>query len=118
MASFAQAMAWAVPQGFVRPSGTEKALGKLIYFLKHIPHVEKLLHAAAHGILEIFLDRVLDDEYHLAEAGLPRVIQGIVNHTVSLIVDWGDLLQSAETGTHSGSHNDQYRFSHCILLLL
>ena len=94
-----------------------KALGELVYLLEHIPHIEEFLHAAAHGLFEIRFNFMLDDEYHLAEAGLPRVIQGIVNDNMTLIVDWGDLLQSAETGTHSGSHNDQYRFSHCILLL-
>ena len=104
--------------GLRPPLRYSEALRELVNLLEHIPHVEILLHAGAYGVLEVLLDGVLDDEYHLAKAGLPCVIQGIVNNAVSLIVNWGNLLQSAETGTHSGSHNDKYRFSHCILLLL
>ena len=83
-----------------------KALRQLVQFLEHQADVKILCHAVRHSGAEVCFDRVLDDEHHFAEARLPGVVQGKIDDGMSVVVDRGNLLETAETAAHAGSKNN------------
>ena len=90
-----------------------EALRQDVVLLIDIGGFNMTFHAAGQ-LPEFRVDGVLDDENDLAEAGRHCVIDGIMQKTVAVAVNGGDLLQSAEAAAHSGRHDDKRWFFHVL----
>ena len=101
MARVAQ-MAWAVPQGRVRPAGGPQPSGRSSKPLRDGQELHRRAVARLQGRKEV-QGVGAHDERDAIDAGPRRIENGVVHEGLTAGPERGELLVSPETGAHAGS---------------
>ena len=88
------------------------ALRQLVRALEYIVYLHECFGGVADALAEGIQQFFLYDKHNAAEAGLPGVINRIIHNDLTVRADRIDLLETAVTGAHASSHNDEYRICH------